>query len=101
MVFALTAHAGRTEARGLAALTQTAWVSPWVRRIAFVMAGALLTITLAVPASIMSASATPLAIAAVTGACVSAGAIGLAAISGSAFVPRIVLLIVWYAYMAG
>ncbi|MEM6849636.1 MAG: hypothetical protein AAF580_16480, partial [Pseudomonadota bacterium] len=101
MVFALTAHAGRTEARGLVALTQTALLSPMARRAAFVVAGTLLTIAMALPATVMTGSGTPLAIAAVTGACASAGAIGLAAVSGSAFVARIVLLIVWYAYMAG
>lgn len=101
MVFALTAHAGRSEARGLIALTQTAWLSPWARRGAFIVAGTALTLALAIPASIGLLSATPLLIALVTGAVASAAAIGLAAISGSAFVPRIVLLIVWYGYMAG
>ncbi len=100
MVFALTAHAGRTEARGLIALTKTAAWSPWVRRAAFVVAGTVLTTALALPASVMTASAEPVAIGLITGACASLGAIGLAAMSGSAFVPRIVLLIVWYGYMA-
>lgn len=101
MVFALTAHAGRTEARGLVALTRTAALSPWTRRIAFVIAGTGLTAALALPASVAAGSLNPLAIGIVTGALASAGAIGLAALSGSAFMPRIVLLIVWYGYMAG
>ncbi|MEM7690543.1 MAG: hypothetical protein AAF291_16125 [Pseudomonadota bacterium] len=101
MVFALTAHAGRSEARGLLALTGTAVLSPWARRAAFVVAGTVLTAALALPASVATASATPLVTGLVTGACAAAAAMGLAAISGSAFMPRIVLLIAWYVYMAG
>lgn len=100
MVFALTAHAGRTEARGLITLTQTACLNPWVKRAAFVIAGAALTTLLAVPAALVATSATPVVIALTTGGCAALAAIGLAALSGSAFVPRIVLLIAWYIYLA-
>ena len=47
LVFALTAHAGRSEARGLLTLTRTA---PSLRRVAFVVAGAAWTTLLALPA---------------------------------------------------
>jgi len=101
MVFALTAHAGRSEARGLLALTQTALFSPWIRRAGFVAAGTLITAALCMPASIAASAPEHLITGLATGAAASLGAIGLAALSGSSFVPRIVLLIVWYGYIAG
>ena len=101
MVFVLTAHAGRSEAKGLVALTQTAVTSPWTRRAAFIIAGTVISVGLAIPASIAVASAYPVGLAAVTGAVAATMAIGMATLSGSAFLPRIVMLIVWYGYMAG
>lgn len=100
LVFALSAHAGRTEAKGLLALTGTAAQSPWLRRVAFVLAGTVWAVILALPAIATQLSAQPLLLALGTGAAISGLAIGLAAMSGSAFVARMVLLIVWYGYFA-
>ncbi len=100
LIFALSAHAGRSEARGLVALTGTTATPPWLRRMVFVAAGTLLTVLLALPAVAVTMSAYPLALALATGAVASALAIGLAAMSGSPFVARLVLIIVWYGYFA-
>ena len=50
LIFALTAHAGRSEARGLLLLTNTAPISPWWRRAAFVVAGMAWSLLLTAPA---------------------------------------------------
>src|SRR6185295_1066863 len=49
LVFALTAQAGRSETRGLLALTRVAPFTPMARRAAFVVAGAAWTTLLASP----------------------------------------------------
>jgi len=100
MAFALSAHAGRSEDRGLRALTDAALLSPMSRRVAFIAAGTALTALLSLPAAILNAQVSPLALASITGLAASTIAIVLAAISGSAFLPRIVLLILWYGYIA-
>ncbi|WP_426166918.1 hypothetical protein [Sandarakinorhabdus sp. DWP1-3-1] len=99
LAFALTAHAGRSEARGLLLLTRTAPQSPWARRLAFVIAGtgwALLLDLPAIPGTGLVVIPTALA----TGAVASLVAIGLATVSGSAFAPRLVLLVLWYGYLS-
>lgn len=99
LVFALTAHAGRSEARGLLLLTQTTPQSPWARRLAFVLAGTGWALLLALPAIPGHGLAViPLALG--TGVVASLIAIGLAVISRSAFAPRLVLLILWYGYLS-
>ena len=99
LVFALTAHAGRSEARGLLLLTQTAPQSPLARRVAFIIAGTGWALLLALPAAPgAGAGVIPLALA--TGAVASVIAIGLATISRSAFAPRLVLLVLWYGYLS-
>ena len=100
LVFALTAHAGRSEARGLLALTRTAPQSPWVRRVAFVLAGTGWSLLLVAPALLGNPPLAVLATAATTGALASVVAIGLATISRSAFAPRLLLLILWYGYLS-
>ncbi|WP_114521444.1 hypothetical protein [Altererythrobacter sp. ZODW24] len=101
LVFALSAHAGRTEARGLVSLTETTATPSWLRRAVFVAAGTILSVLMALPAIVVSASIYPLTLAVVTGAVASVLAIGLAAMSGSPFVVRLVLIIIWYGYFAG
>ena len=98
LVFALTAHAGRSEARHLLALTRVAPFAPMQRRLAFVAAGAAWTLLLAAPALARSFSLETLSYAAGTGAVAAVVASALAAVSGSAFAPRLVLLILWYGY---
>lgn len=100
LLFGFSAHAGRSEAAGLLALTKTAMFSPMTRRIAFVMAGIGWSLLLAVPAAIITASHVPIGIALVTGTIAATTAITLGAISRSAFAPRIVLLIIWYGYLS-
>ena len=99
LIFALTAHAGRSEARGLLALTATAPQSPWARRLAFVIGGTGWMLLLALPAIPgHGLGVIPLALG--TGGAASLIAVGLAAFSRSAFAPRLVLLILWYAYLS-
>ena len=99
LVFALTAHAGRSEARGLAPLTATLPQSPWARRAAFVIAGAVWALLLALPAiPDHGIDVVPAALA--SGGIAAVIASGLATISRSAFAPRLVLLILWYGYLS-
>lgn len=100
LVFALSAHAGRSEARGLLSLTKTAPYAPMFRRTAFIAAGASWTTLLALPALIRTPSLDILILAAGSGAVAALGAIAIAAISGSAFAPRLVLLVAWYGYFS-
>ncbi len=98
LIFSLSAHAGRSEARGLLALTRMTLFAPMARRAAFVVASAGWTTLLAVPALVRAPSLETLATAASTGAIAAAVASALAALSGSAFAPRLVLLVLWYGY---
>jgi hypothetical protein len=100
LIFGLTAHAGRSEARGLLTLTQTSAMSPVKRRLAFVAAGLCWSLGLALPAALVHWSIAPLVLAAMTGGGAALIAILLAMISGSAFAPRIILLIGWYGYLS-
>lgn len=100
LVFALVAHAGRSEAKGLLALTRTAPLAPWMRRVAFVLAGAAWAVLLAVPAAIVRMSPDPLLVAALVGTIAALVAIVLATLSHSAFAARLVLLVLWYIYLS-
>ncbi|MBL8548085.1 MAG: hypothetical protein JNL81_16615 [Hyphomonadaceae bacterium] len=98
LLFALSAHAGRSEARGLLALTKVAPFAPMARRAAFVIAGALWTTLLALPAAAPAVALEVLALAAASGAVAAAVAIALSTLTGSAFAARLVLLVLWYGY---
>lgn len=100
LVFSLSAHAGRSEARGLLKLTATTALSPWARRAAFIIAGLAWSLAMAVPAALIGVSAMPLMLASATGLVGVIVSIGLATVSGSGFAPRIVLLILWYGYFS-
>jgi hypothetical protein len=100
LIFGLAAHAGRSEARGLLALTHTALFAPMMRRVAFLLAGLGWSLLLAIPAVVAHLSPQPLLLALATGAAASLISIGLATISRSAFAPRLVLLILWYGYLS-
>jgi hypothetical protein len=100
LIFALSAHAGRSEARGLLALTGTVMFPPMARRIGFVIAGIAWSVLLAVPAGIATLSAAPLSLALATGAIAAIIAITLGSVSRSAFAGRIILLILWYGYFS-
>ena len=100
LVFALVAHAGRSEAKGLLALTQTAQLAPWMRRVAFVMAGAAWAILLAVPAAAVRMSPDPILVTALVVTISALVAIVLATLSHSAFSARLVLLVLWYVFLS-
>jgi len=100
LVFALSAHAGRSEARGLLTLAATAPWPPLARRAAFVIAGTAWSLLLALPAAIMRLSPDPLLLATTTGTIMALIAIALATLGRSAFAPRLVLLAIWYVYFS-
>lgn len=103
LIFGLTAHAGRSETKGLLALTGVAPLSPMARRLAFVLAGTFWSLALVSPAIVRAAAAgnaQAALLALVTGLATALAAIVLAALSRSAFAPRLVLLIAWYAYLS-
>ena len=99
MVFAFSAHAGRSEARGLVRLTATAPQSPMMRRIAFIIAGTVLALGFALPGLVHAAPAVVLTAAAVGGGA-AVIAMALATLSGSAFAGRALLFILWYVYLS-
>ena len=98
LLFALSAHAGRSEARGLVALTKVAPFAPIMRRVAFVIAGALWTTLLALPGALPAVAMEVLPLAAASGAVAAAVAIALSTLTGSSFAARLVLLMLWYGY---
>jgi hypothetical protein len=100
LIFALCAHAGRSEARGLLTLTRVAPLSPWLRRAAFVAASIGWAMAIAAPGALWHADVARLATASTTTAATAIAAIALAAFSGSGFAPRLVLLIAWYIYLS-
>lgn len=100
LIFALSAQAGRTEARGLLMLTHVAPIGPVARRVAFVIAGSAWSLLLALPAAMAQLSPGPLLLALATGGGAASIAIILAMVSRSAFAPRLVLLVMWYAYFS-
>lgn len=98
LLFALSAHAGRSEARGLVALTKVAPFAPMLRRVAFVVAGAAWAALLALPAMVRQPPLEVLSLASATGAIAAAVAILLSTLTGSSFAARLVLLVLWYGY---
>jgi len=98
LVFALSAHAGRSEAGGLIALTRTAPIAPMLRRAAFVVAGVAWSTLLALPALVRAGTLQNWELAAGAGGVAALVAITLASLTGSAFAPRLVLLVLWYGY---
>ncbi len=100
LVFSLTAHAGRSEARGLRHLTATTATPPPVRRAALVFAGTAWAILLSLPAALATWSIDPIVLGAATGGAAALIAGLLAMISGSGFAARMVLLILWYVYLS-
>ncbi len=100
LVFGICAQAGRSEARGLRHLTAVTATPPGLRRAALVVAGTAWAILLALPAALASWSIAPILLGAATGGAAALSAVVLAMISGSAFAPRMVLLILWYVYLS-
>jgi hypothetical protein len=98
LVFALSAHAGRSEARGLVALTKVAPFAPMARRVAFVVAGSGWATLLALPALLRLPPVETLTLASAAGAAAALVAIGLSTLTGSSFAARLALLILWYGY---
>ena len=100
LIFALTGYVGLIEARGFRGLAQTFATDPWTRRLAFALAGTGIAVLTAFPAAASAMSGEPLIMALITGSIAGAAAIGLTALSGSAVLPRIVLLIAWYGWFS-
>ncbi len=102
LVFASTAHAGRSEQRGLLALTRTGLESPMARRLAFVFAGVLVTLEMSIGAiahGLTTGELRPLIEACAFGGGTALTAITLGALTRSATAPRLLLLIAWYLYL--
>lgn len=102
LLFAASAHAGRSEQGGLLALTRTAAVSPWSRRAAFVAACLALALVAAaggLARAGIDGEMRPFIEALAIGAGTGLTAIGLGALTRSATAPRLVLLIAWYMYL--
>jgi hypothetical protein len=100
LAFALSAHAGRSEARHLVSLTKLAVHGPMLRRAAFVIAGVIWSVLLGLPAIMHHPPLDVLTIASATGAVAGVTAIGLSALTGSVFSARLVLLAAWYVYLS-
>ncbi len=98
LLFALSAHAGRAEAPGLVSLTKVAAMAPMARRAAFVLAGALWSTLLALPALVSRPQFETLTLASASGAVAACVAIVLSTLTGSSFASRLVLLVLWYGY---
>lgn len=102
LVFAATAHAGRSEQRGLIQLTRTGLETPMARRVAFVLAGLVVTLEMSIGAiahGLTTGELRPLIEASAIGAGTALTAIVLGALTRSATAPRLVLLIAWYGYL--
>jgi hypothetical protein len=99
LLFALSAHAGRTEARGLIAMAKLTAFAPMARRSAFIVAGASWSTLLSLPAAPQGVMDV-LPLAAGTGAGAALVAIILATLTGSSFAARLVLLVLWYGYVS-
>lgn len=102
LVFAATAHAGRSEQKGLLQLTRTGLETPMARRVAFVIAGLLLTLEMSIGAiahGLTTGVVRPLIEASAIGVGTAFVAIVLGALTRSATAPRLVLLIAWYLYL--
>jgi len=102
LLFAASAHAGQSEQGGLLALTRTAAISPWARRLAFVAACLVLAFVASaggLARAGMAGETRPFIEAAAVGLGTGLTAIGLGALTRSATAPRLVLLIAWYMYL--
>jgi hypothetical protein len=100
LIFAMTAQAGRSEAKGLLALTATTATPPMLRRAAFLAAGTAWGLLLALPAVLQAPVDQVLMLGAGGGLAVALISMGLALLSRSAFAPRLLLLLVWYGYLS-
>jgi len=100
LVFGLSAHAGRSEARGLRQLIATTYTPPAMRRGALIAAGVAWALVMSLPAALANWSLDPIVLAGSTGAAAAVIAMLLAMISGSGFAARMVLLILWYVYLS-
>ena len=102
LVFTTTAHAGRSEAAGLLALTRTGVVDPMARRVAFVVGGALLGLLMgsgAIAQGVLHEDFRPLIEAPIVGGATALAASLLGTLTRTATAPRLVLLIAWYGYL--
>lgn len=100
LVFRLSAQAGRAESNGLRPLALTAPLGPMSRRLAFIVAGVLWSLLLALPAMAVNPWMDVLEQGVAPGAVAAVVATLLAAVSRASFTPRLVLLVAWYGYLS-
>jgi hypothetical protein len=100
LLFRLSTQAGRAETSGLRPLALTAPLGPMARRLAFLVAGALWSLLLALPAMAVHPWTEVLEQGVAPGAVAALAAILLAMLSRSSFTPRLILLVAWYAYLS-
>ena len=81
-------------------LTKVALYGPMTRRAAFVIASVVWSVLFSLPALLHRPPLEVMTLAAGTGAVAAGVAIGLSALTGSAFAARLILLIVWYLYLS-
>ena len=100
LLFPLSAHAGQSEARGLAQLLAATPTAPLLRRAALALSAIAWVVALSLPAAVVHLSLAPIVLAAGTSAVMAGVAITLAAVARSGFAARLVLLIAWYGYLS-
>jgi hypothetical protein len=103
LIFGLTAQAGRAEQPRLLSLAATTASGVQLRRVAFVLAGTGWVVAMGAPGiarALLAGSMTPLLQALGTGAAAALVTAALAALSRSAFAPRLVLLLGWYVWLS-
>lgn len=100
LVFALTAHAGHSETRGLLALTATMPFPPTARRLAFVIAGMAWALVMAAPQVLLHADIQYAGLALSLGVIIALLTTVFSSIAGSGFAARLLLLIFWYGYLS-
>lgn len=98
LIFALTAQADKTERSGLRVLTSNTLIPPSLRQAAFCLVGPLLSIAISLPALLIHPDKRVLLLAMGLGFLTSLSTLTLTALSGSAFAPRLLLIVLWFAY---
>ena len=93
LAFALSAHAGRSEARPFVSLTKLAVHQPMLRRAAFIVGGILWSVLPGLPAILHHPSLEVLTIASVTGARASLAGTGLSSLTGLRGSARLVVVV--------
>ncbi|QAY78400.1 hypothetical protein [Sphingosinicella sp. BN140058] len=100
LIFAVPREAGRWQSLSLRSLALTAGSAASGKWSAFIAAGALIPLLLSLPAAVGHGSVIPILLGLATGAAATSIGAGLAIVTRSAVVPRLALMVLWYAYFA-